>query len=110
MELAGVIVTGFGVVFLFLGSLGVFRFPDIYNRLQAGTKCTTLGAFCTIIGVGIMEPSWFFKTLIIAVFILITNPISAHALGRASRKSGVPLWEGSVIDKSEEFEEYREEQ
>ncbi len=110
MELAGIIVTGFGVVFLFLGSLGVFRFPDIYNRLQAGTKCTTLGAFLTIIGIGIMEPSWFFKTLIIAVFILITNPISAHALGRASRKSGVPLWEGSVIDKSEEFEEYREEQ
>lgn len=110
MEIAGLIVTGFGVLFLLLGSLGVFRLPDVYNRLQAGTKCTTLGAFCTTIGVGIMEPSWFFKTLIIAVFILVTNPISAHALGRASRKSGVSLWEGSVIDKSGEFEEYRGEQ
>ncbi|HKJ68233.1 MAG TPA: monovalent cation/H(+) antiporter subunit G [bacterium] len=110
METAGLIVTGFGVLFLLLGSLGVFRLPDVYNRLQAGTKCTTLGAFCTTLGVGIMEPSWFFKTLIIAVFILVTNPISAHALGRASRKSGVPLWKGSVIDKSEEFEEFREEQ
>ena len=108
MTLVGTIVTAIGTAFLFLGSLGVFRFPDVYNRLQAGTKCTTLGAFLTIIGVGLMEPSWFVKCLLIACFILLTNPISSHALGRASRKSGVPLWHGSVLDKSEEFESYRQ--
>jgi len=103
----GTIVTAIGTVFLFLGGLGVFRFPDVYNRLQAGTKCTTLGAFLTIIGVGLMEPSWFVKCLLIACFILLTNPISSHALGRAARKSGVPLWEGSVLDKTVEFEGYQ---
>jgi multicomponent Na+:H+ antiporter subunit G len=108
MHLIGTIVTGIGIIFLFLGSLGIFRFPDVYNRLQAGTKCTTLGAFFTIIGVGIMEPAWFGKTLLIAVFILITNPISNHVLGRAARKSGVPLCDRSVVDKSGEFGEYRE--
>jgi len=102
----GIIVTGIGALFLFLGSLGIVRLPDVYNRLQAGTKCTTLGAFFTIIGVGIMEPGWFWKTLLIALFILITNPISNHALGRASRKSGVPLCDKTVVDKSNEFEEY----
>ncbi len=107
MQVAGGIITGFGIVFLFLGSLGIFRFPDVYNRLQAGTKCTTLGAFCTVVGVGIMEPSWFFKALIIAVFILLTNPISAHALGRASLKSGVSLCDKSVLDKSNVFEDYK---
>lgn len=107
MTFVGTIVTAIGTVFLFLGGLGVFRFPDVYNRLQAGTKCTTLGAFLTIIGVGLMEPSWFVKCLLIACFILLTNPISSHALGRASRKSGVPLWEGSVLDKTGEFEGYQ---
>ena len=106
MHIMGVIITGIGVIFLFLGSLGIFRLPDVYNRLQAGTKCTTLGACLTIIGVGIMEPGWFWKTLVIAVFILITNPISNHALGRAARKSGVPLCDKSVVDKTEEFDEY----
>ena len=104
MGLVADIITMVGSLFLLLGSLGVFRFPDVYNRLQAGTKCTTLGAFLTILGVGLMEPGWFPKCLLIALFILLTNPISSHALGRAGRKSGVPLWEGSVADKGEEFD------
>jgi multicomponent Na+:H+ antiporter subunit G len=103
---AGAIVTGIGAAFLFVGSLGVFRMPDVYNRLQAGTKCTTLGAFLTIIGVGIMEPAWFWKALAIAVFILATNPISNHAVGRASRKVGVPLCDRSVVDMAGRFEGY----
>ena len=107
MHITGIIITGIGTLFLFLGSLGIFRLPDVYNRLQAGTKCTTLGAFFTVIGVGIIEPSWFWKTLIIAFFILLTNPISNHALGRASLKSGVPLCDRSVVDKTKEFEEYK---
>ena len=108
MQLAGTVVTAVGTVFLFIGSLGVLRLPDVYNRLQAGTKCTTLGAFLTIIGVGISQPGWLLKTLVIALFILITNPISNHALGRASRKSGVSLCDRSVVDKAKEFEEYKE--
>lgn len=108
MLVLGIIITAIGTMFLFLGSLGVFRLPDVYNRLQAGTKCTTLGAFLTIIGVGIMQPDWLPKTLVIALFILTTNPISNHALGRASRKSGVSLCDRSVVDKANEFEEYKE--
>jgi multicomponent Na+:H+ antiporter subunit G len=106
--LAGNIVTGIGTIFLFLGSLGILRMPDVYNRLQAGTKCTTLGAFLTIIGVGIMQPDWLPKTLVIALFILITNPVSNHALGRASRKSGVSLCDRSVVDKAKEFAGFKE--
>lgn len=108
MSLHGAIITGIGVAFLFIGNLGVLRLPDVYNRVQAGTKCTTLGAFLTIIGVGVTQPGWFWKTLIIAVFILVTNPISSHAIARASRKARVSLCDRSVVDKTEEFERYRE--
>lgn len=108
MDAFGIVVTIIGVIFLFLGNLGVLRLPDVYNRIQAGTKCTTLGAFLTIVGVGIMEPSWFWKTLLIAVFVLATNPISSHAIARASHKSGVSLCDRSVVDKTEEFEEFKE--
>jgi len=105
VNVAGLISTTVGTIFLFLGSLGVFRMPDVYNRLQAGTKCTTLGAFLTIVGVGLMHNDWLPKALVISVFILITNPVSNHALGRAARKVGVPLCKKSVVDKTEEFEQ-----
>jgi len=108
VQIIGTVITAIGTIFLFLGGLGLFRLPDVYNRLQAGTKCTTLGAFLTIVGVGIMQPGWLPKTLVIALFILITNPISNHALGRASRKSGVSLCDRSVVDKAGEFAEYKE--
>jgi multicomponent Na+:H+ antiporter subunit G len=107
MHTIGLIIIGIGVIFLFLGSLGIVRLPDVYNRLQAGTKCTTFGCVFTAIGTGLVEPEWFFKTLIIAFFVLLTNPISNHALGRAAKKSGVPMADGSVVDKSKEFDEYR---
>jgi len=100
----GGVLMAVGCVFLLLGGLGIFRFPDVYNRLQAGTKCTTLGAVCTIVGVGIAEPTWIFKAVLIAGFILLTNPISAHALARASLKSGIHLWEKSVVDKRRELQ------
>jgi multicomponent Na+:H+ antiporter subunit G len=110
MELAGIISTTVGTIFLFLGSLGIFRMPDVYNRLQAGTKCTTLGAFLTVIGVGLIHPDWLLKTLVIAVFIIATNPISNHALGRAARKAGIALCDRSVVDRTEDFQQGEVEQ
>ena len=85
----GYILISIGALFLFLGALGLFRMPDVYSRLQAGTKATTLGALGTILGVGFLQPDWFFKLLIIAVFIVISNPISSHALARAAYRSGL---------------------
>ncbi len=97
--IVGYVFLGIGAIFLFLSGLGIIRLPDVYNRLQAGTKASTFGALFSIIGVGIIEPTWFWKCFVIALFILLTNPVSSHAIGRASYKSGVKLWKGSVVDK-----------
>lgn len=86
MEFIGYALVLFGSIFLFLGALGILRMPDLYNRLQAGTKATTLGAMSTILGVGFLEPGWLLKIMIIILFIGFSNPISSHALARASYK------------------------
>jgi len=106
----GQLITITGGIFLLLGSLGILRLPDVYNRLQAGTKCTTLGAFLTALGIGLVEPQWLPKTLLIAFFILLTNPVSNHALGRASCKAKVKLWPKSVVDRSRDFTECHKEE
>lgn len=109
LSFIGYILIILGSVFLLLGSLGIVRMPDLYNRIQAGTKATTLGALSAIIGVGLVEPSWFFKTLIIAVFIVLTNPIGSHSIARSSYKSGLKPVITSDIDeyKAENLTEER---
>ncbi|MCD4690977.1 monovalent cation/H(+) antiporter subunit G [bacterium] len=97
-EIIGALVIVLGSAFLLLGALGVARMPDLYNRMQAGTKATTLGNLLTLTGLGLLVPSWLPKILLIAVFVLITNPISSHALARAAHGAGIPLAPRSVKD------------
>jgi multicomponent Na+:H+ antiporter subunit G len=81
-----------GAAFLALGALGVLRMPDVYNRIQAGTKSTTLGAVCFLIGVGLLHPAWWAKVVCIAGFILFTSPVGSSTIARALFLVGVRPW------------------
>ncbi|NOZ92202.1 Na+/H+ antiporter subunit G [bacterium 3DAC] len=93
-----------GVFFVFLGSLGLVRMPDLYCRMQTATKVTTLGALSMLLGVSILDSSGVFvlKAIVIGVFLLLTAPISASVLIRAAHDEGVPLTEETQFDRYEE--------
>ena len=78
-----------GAVFIALGSLGLLRMPDVYNRLQAGTKSATLGAMSLLLGIGLHHPDWWPKLVVIAGFILFTNPVGSSTIARAARLAGI---------------------
>ena len=102
-EIIGLVIIALGVMFDLLGCIGMIRFPDVYNRLQAGTKCVTLGVCLILVGTIVLADTapMQFKALLCIVFILITSPTAAHALARAARRSGIALWEESVVDQFE---------
>jgi multicomponent Na+:H+ antiporter subunit G len=104
LHLLGALITLAGSLFLLLGGFGILRMPDCYNRLQAGTKASTLGTILALIGIGFFHPDWFGKLSILAFFVMLTSPISAHALARAAHASKVPLSEKTVVDKLAEQE------
>ncbi len=89
-----------GGVSIAIGSLGLLRMPDVYNRLQAGTKTTTLGALALLLGLALHYPDWWSKLLVIAGFILFTNPVGSSTIARAARSAGIPFW--SKDNKSED--------
>jgi multicomponent Na+:H+ antiporter subunit G len=95
---------GTGVAFDFFGTLGLVRLPDVYNRLQAATKCVTLGTCLILIGAAVGDPTGVFtvRAVLCAGFILLTSPVGAHALARGSHLGGVKLWEKSVTDRYED--------
>ena len=50
-QTAAFVIMAAGLFFDLVGCLGLVRLPDVYNRLQAGTKCVTLGTFLILLGV-----------------------------------------------------------
>jgi multicomponent Na+:H+ antiporter subunit G len=100
-DITGYILITIGILFDIFGCIGLVRFPDVYNRLQASTKCVTLGTILVLVGVALVSASGPItaKAIICAVFILITSPTAAHAIAKGAYASGVKLWENSVVDK-----------
>ena len=95
------ILLGIGMLFSLLGCLGLIRLPDIYNRLQAATKCVTLGACCILLSLairyGFTESG--IKGLLAIPILFFASTVGAHALIRGSHIFGIKLWEKSIIDE-----------
>ncbi len=85
----GSILIGVGLFFTFAMTVGMLRFPDAYTRLHAGTKGLTIGAGLLLVGVAVRAPSVAFglRAVLVAVFLLVTNPIAIHAIARANYRS-----------------------
>ncbi len=76
-----------GGAFTLLGSIGLARLPDIFTRLHAPTKATTLGVGAIVLaslvhvagegGLGLRE-------LAITLFLFITAPVTAHLISKAA--------------------------
>jgi multicomponent Na+:H+ antiporter subunit G len=104
VEIIGIVFMTIGAIFFCLGGLGLLRMPDIFNRIQAGTKATTLGAFSLLIGVGFYEPTWFPKIILLIVLIAITNPIGSSVLARAAYIRKETIVEGTTGSFAEDFQ------
>ncbi len=81
-----------GALFVLIGAIGVVRLPDVYSRLHAPGPGTTLGLGSTLAasvlyfaGRGVVS----LHELLIAFFIFITAPISAHLVAKAALHSKV---------------------
>ncbi|MBU7031801.1 MAG: Na+/H+ antiporter subunit G [Theionarchaea archaeon] len=89
-----------GSLIMILGAVGVIRFPDVYTRLHASTKCDTGGAISILLGIalflGLNMTS--LKILSILFLIFLLNPVASHALARASHKYGIKPCELTVVD------------
>lgn len=82
-----------GTFFILSASIGIVRFPDVYTRLHAATKGSTLGISCILIGAFLYLYTAHSiisgKLLLAIVFIMLTAPVSAHMISRAAHRDGV---------------------
>ena len=97
-----------GAGFTLLAAIGVLRMPDVFTRMQASTKASTLGLGLLLIGAALQlgDADSVIRTSSIAAFILLTTPVAAHVIARAAYLADVPLWEGTVLDERRDAEEF----
>lgn len=77
-----------GAAFIFIASLGLIRFKDLYSRMHAITKATSFGIFLIVIGIGLffnLGIVWL-KATFIVVFIYLTAPLAAHSIAKSFRE------------------------
>ncbi len=87
-----------GLFFLLVGTIGLIRLPDVYNRLHATTKCDTLGAGLVFLSLALQSSAAVAVRLgLIVVFIIVTNPTAAHVIARSAYKTGVRPWTGRRV-------------
>lgn len=92
-----------GATFALLAAVGTLRMPDLLTRMQATSKASTLGLACLLIGTSIelADGGSVARAVSIAAFVMLTTPVATHIVARAAALTGVPLWEGTVLDERE---------
>jgi len=80
-----------GLFFLTVGTVGLVRLPDVYNRMHATSKATTLGAASIFLaGFVFFGPQGAgLVSLVGIVFLFLTTPTGAHMISQAAQRMGV---------------------
>jgi len=93
-EIAVIALAVGGLFFSLVAAVGVLRLPDLYTRTHAASKSDTLGAVLSLgaaaLAFGAGVPT--VKTVLLLVFMFLTNPTAAHAIARAAEDQGIEPW------------------
>lgn len=83
-----------GALFIFIGTLGLLRLPDVFSRMHGAGMTDTLGAGLLVLGMLLQTTDWLvaIKLVMIVAFLAFTSPTTSHALARAALKSGLMPW------------------
>ncbi len=90
-----------GLVVTTLGVLGMFRMPDVYTQLHAASKAVFLGIVAFLLAsVAAGDARVTSRVVLIAVFLILTTPVGAHAIARAAWLRGEAMRSRGAIDES----------
>jgi multicomponent Na+:H+ antiporter subunit G len=90
-QFIGLAILWVGIGFCILGILGLFRLPDVYCRLHASGKISTVGLGGLLLGTALIMPSTAHKAIALAIFLILTSPVSTHVIALSAYRLGVPM-------------------
>ena len=90
-----------GVLTALLAAVGLLRMPDIFTRMSATSKASTLAKMCVFLALALAfdDLGVAARSLAAVAFVFLTAPLAAHAIGRAAFALGVPLFSGTRVNE-----------
>ncbi|MDX2163412.1 MAG: monovalent cation/H(+) antiporter subunit G [bacterium] len=88
-EVVGLVFVGIGVFFSLVGVVGIIRLPDVYSRIHASGKVSTLGIIGLLVGAAFLLPDVTLKAFVLALLLVITSPVASHAIAAAAHRQGI---------------------
>ena len=91
-----VVLVAVGLAFLTVGTVGLLRLPDVYNRMHATSKATTLGtASILLAGFVFYGPGGTGLNALVTIgFLFLTAPTGAHMISQAAHRMGIDFYGG----------------
>lgn len=101
IDLLALVVLLSGCFFIFAGTVGMLRLPDVYCRLHAMTKADNLGLLLICLSLALLDGQARTALLLLLVWLLalLASTVSAHLIARHSRARQPPTGNGSPDDK-----------
>lgn len=100
-DLIVVILCALASVFAIAGTIGLYRFPDVYTRLQASSLAGTTAVFTSFLAALLVSPSFAVaaRVAVIILFFLLSNPTTTHIIAQYAWQSGIePVFPGKLDD------------
>lgn len=89
-----------GAIFTLLAAVGVVRLPDLYTRMHAASKAGAVGGGLILLSVALvsMDAAVVLRAILGVIFLILTTPVAAHLLARASYIAGYRAGGSTVRD------------
>jgi len=110
MDVISAALMALGAAFVLLAGVGLHRFDDVFARMHAAGKASTLGLLLILLGAALRmsELGNVLKLGLVAVLAIITIPAGVHLIARAAWRAGTELAPATAFDEASQrrFDEF----
>jgi multicomponent Na+:H+ antiporter subunit G len=93
LQLIAIVAVVIGTFFSVVGVIGLIRLPDVYTRLHATGKVGVFGVVLLLVAAVAYTPLAWGQALVLIVLLMVAGPVTAHAIGSAAYRIGIPMKE-----------------
>lgn len=91
VQIIGIFFLLVGMFFCVMGVIGNIRLPDVFTRLHATGKVSSMGIIGLVIASALLIPASAPKAIALGILVLLTSPVASQAIARSAYRDGCDM-------------------